>query len=279
MAHHDAIGPEPAARRACTRAVRRRASGRRRGEQPRRRRFCADHDPLGIVRAQGERQRHATEWLPFRAHSLERCDGFDRAHRRPGDARDRPLFRPARRQGDPGGDRAGGIRVPRICALRVGHLRYPTAPGGRASRWRRPPDCCSRATTAPQPGATVRGRCSATTLSLPNCATTGAASTARRRSSPDSSTVACSSVPPRPRRNGTPSRRCSKPGTLARRGAARAPVGPLGRRPCERGTDRVRLLRRRADHHSRRAPVGQGDQRRKHRRGAARRHQLWLVPA
>ena len=64
-----------------------------------------------------------------------------------------------------------------------------------------------------------------------------------------------------------------------RRGAARAAVGPLGRRPCQRRADRVRLLRRGARHHPRRAPVGQGDQRRRHRGGAARRHQLWLLPA
>ena len=47
------IGLEPAARRACARAVRRGASCRRQGEEPRRRRLRAGHDPLGFVRAQG----------------------------------------------------------------------------------------------------------------------------------------------------------------------------------------------------------------------------------
>ena len=44
--------------------------------------------------------------------------------------------------------------------------------------------CCSPATTAPRPGASARTPCSATTPSSPNSATTGAAPTARRRSSP-----------------------------------------------------------------------------------------------
>ena len=278
VAHDDAIGLEPTARRACTRAVRRGASGRRRGEEARRRRFRADHDPLGVVRAQGQRQRDATARLPFCAHSLERCDGFDRAHRRPGDAGDRPLFRPARRQGDPGGDRPGGLRVPRVCALAsaaciarpdlVGARR--AGAGGRtaAREQRRPRGLarpCARDVRRRRRACRIERRAS---RRLPRGGVRRR--TARRlpvhRSRRDRAAMG--------RRQGA-----VRNPDARRRGAARAPVGPLGRRPCERGTDRVRLLRRRADHHPRRAPLGRGDQRREHRRGAARRHQLRLVPA
>jgi assimilatory nitrate reductase catalytic subunit len=56
-------------------------------------------------------------------------------------------------------------------------------------------------------------------------------------------------------------------------------VRTLGRRPYERGPDRVRLLQRRARHHPRRDRNRRRRERRGHRRGAARRHQLRLVPA
>ena len=62
------------------------------------------------------RQRPAAPRLAVRSHSLERCDGFGRAHRRPGDARDRPSFRPARRQGHAGIDRAGPFGSEASCS-------------------------------------------------------------------------------------------------------------------------------------------------------------------
>ena len=70
----------------------------------------------------------------------------------------------------------------------------------------------------------------------------------------------------------------SRDARRARRGACSCPArsadGLAERRP-----DRLRLLRRGIDRHSRRAPNRGGDRCREHRDGAARRHQLRLLPA
>ena len=87
--------------------------------------FAKRGDPLGRVRAQGRGQRRPAPRLAVRADSLERRHRLGRAHRRPGDAGDRSLFRPARLQGDAGIDRAGAVRLSGALRLRAGRSSLP----------------------------------------------------------------------------------------------------------------------------------------------------------
>ena len=69
------------------------------------------------------------------------------ARRRSGRARDRSAFGPARGQGDAGRDRAGRLRVARLCADARRRSRCRPAPGGRASRSRAGSAICWRPMT------------------------------------------------------------------------------------------------------------------------------------
>ena len=251
---------------------------RRQGEEPRRRRLRAGHDALGFVRAQGERQRGTTARLAFCTHPLERCDRFGRAHRRPGDAGDRPPFRPARRQGNAGCDRAGHIRVPRLCAHAppprlarrhlVGSRRARASNGPAARQQRRPRDLArARARHVRRRRRTRRAQ-RRPARHLPR----GGVHRRKTRGLPVHRSRRGRAA--MGRREGAVRSRDAQRG-----GAARAPVRTFGRRPCQRRADRLRLLRRGIDRHPRRAPNRGGDKCREHRGGAARRHQLRLLPA
>ena len=77
VAHHDAHRPEPAARRASARALRRDPSRRCRQLWRRRRRLCARHHRLRPVHPEGRRQRAAAARHAVRADPLEREQRLD----------------------------------------------------------------------------------------------------------------------------------------------------------------------------------------------------------
>ena len=271
-------GLSRAARRARARAVRRGASRRRQGNKACRRRLRPSDDPPRRLRAQGRGDRPAAPRLALCSHSLEQCHRLGRTHLRPGDARDRPPFRPARRQGDAGRDRAGALRVQRV--------RVDPAWGGRSGR---------HLVGAGGGGAGVGA--AAGDQRRTRCLAQLRAADARRRRRARGICRRAARDLPRGRVRGGRAHRLLLPrarrgraglgrgqGAVRRRHARRggttgAAVGSLGGRPRELGADRLRLLQRGAGRHPRGHCVGRGDQRRKHRGGVAGRHQLRVMPA
>ena len=247
---------------------------------PRRRRLRARHDRArrGVLKVAVERR--AAARLAVRADPLERRDRLDRRASASWSRRT-PIRSPAspkRRRRRPRSRRS----TSRYRGF-VLHAAQPFAPAGRARGGRASRSTAASASCSPPTTRRELWRERAPALfsgaSSPNTPTTPRRLSRARVPRRDACTAACSSARPRRRRIGTPSRRCSK---------------QADRRRCER---RMLLSGRAADgiaetgplicacfgvgleydprgHRARRAHQRRGD-----RPGAARRHQLRLLPA
>ena len=242
VAHHDAHRPEPAARRAPAGTVRRGASGRRHALRPRRWRLRARRQPPRRLHPQGRDQRRPAARLALRADPLERQHRLVRARRRSGRAADRSVLRPAGGEGDAGLDRAGRLRLSRLCAraraVRAAGRNLVDA-GGAARHHGLP--------VRQQRQPRTRWRSLAPSLfpdaALPNSSTASADSIARRPSSTAASKARCSSAPPTRRRNGATCGRWSAVPASPRPGRSSAPASasasPPSARPSRRATPRA----------------------------------------
>ena len=277
VAHHDAHGTEPAPRPAqrlsrssrCIPAMR--ALFGLTGFRARRDRARRRH-------LQGLPERRPAARLAVRADPLEWRNRLVGARLRSGRAAHRSVLGPARGEGDAGAHRAGRVRLARLCA----HARAGHAAGGhlvdarRAARRHRHADRDRRTAEAlarPRGHDLMAG--DRRRIHRPAARHLSRGRVPRR----DGSKLRCSSGRPTRRRNGTPSRRCSSADALADIAAPHAAVRPRGRRPRRNRPGDLRLLRRRAQRHPRRDRVEQRHQCRGDRQGAARGHQLRLVPA
>ena len=260
MAQHDPHGREPETRRAPARAVRRSPPARCADAWPDGGRLRTRHDRARRLYLESCGVRGPAPRLDFRADPLERCQRILGPDRGPCCADRRSHFRPAGSQGDAGRYRSGDIPLlrfrpvaqsARLAARYVVGARRRHGCVGMPDRHRRRTDGLARPCAAP-----VRG-CGAHRIHRPP-----QGPLPRRRL----------------RRRPARWRAVRRPGRCA---AALGRSARHGRRAGHRGerTGGLRLLRRRACRHSRRAHVTQGRERRRDRHRAARRDQVRKLPA
>ena len=234
----------------------------------------------GALRAQGRRSATASG----AARCSRRSTGAAKPRRsaRVGDLvapRTDPYLRPAGGQGDAGRDRAGRVSPIAASRSRASRSRCRKAPGGRASRSPAASAICSRSDDEPDIWRDASRRALFRTPSAPNMSTRRAASIAPRPSI-DGRLDGCLFVGPA---DGAPhwdalkalfERRSSTTRSAARFCPARPPTAsPM---PARSSAPASASASTRSARRSRRATARQ---RRGDRQGAARRHQLRLLPA
>ena len=278
VAHHDAHRHEPAARRASAGAVRRGASA----TTPR-----APGSSTAASRASRPRMAPASSrssvsegqqrGLAVRADPLERRDRVVGARRRSGRAAHRSVLRPAGSEGDAGRDRAGRLSRMRGFALTRAPLALPDGTWWARVAIAGGTGTCSRPT---------RGRCVWHDFALPHCWADDVCRVRRPRARHlsrrrlrrrQARRLRCSSARPTPRRSGM------------RQGTVRSRASPIERRIAAVRTSPPTASPKpgrwsapaSASASARSAtPSRRGGARASTRSaGAARRHQLRLLPA